>query len=253
MRAPLSWFLERSGLAWVPVRILTGYLKGARWTLWPYSSYWRREYEPDIQASLTRHPPSRGASAWDIGSHFGFYSLWFARAVGIMGEVAAFEPDPYSFRRLSRHIELNPRLPIHAFNTAAGDQNGSRQLIRNRGAGAPTSHFPYPREHPADADCVPVQVVRLDTFATRQNLRQPSIVKIDVEGHAAEVLRGAEAIIRTSRPRFLVSIHSPAECEGVRQALAPHEYQPYALGAGERLGWDDSVFRTVWYCPLVQP
>ena len=40
-----------------------------------------------------------------------------------------------------------------------------------------------------------VQTIKLDTFAQEQNLNRLDFLKIDVEGHEAEVLAGAETVI----------------------------------------------------------
>ncbi len=43
----------------------------------------------------------------DIGANIGYYSLHMAKAVGAMGKVFAFEPDPSNLERLDRNISLN--------------------------------------------------------------------------------------------------------------------------------------------------
>ena len=45
--------------------------------------------------------------AWDVGAHFGFYSLMMARQGGPHARVYALEPEPLSFARLQKHIYIN--------------------------------------------------------------------------------------------------------------------------------------------------
>lgn len=248
MKRTLSLLLERTSLGWLPVRIRHGYLRGARWTLWPHSAYWRGHYEPEVQAALTRHAPPLGSAAWDLGAHFGFYSLWLARAVGSGGGIAAVEPDPVSFARLSRHLRLNPWAPVRAFACAASDRIATVQLIQSEGAGATTSHLAYQGEKPVTAPTVEIPTLPLDTLAVRESLRPPVLVKIDVEGHAAAALRGAAGTLARHHPRLLISLHSPEECTGVHDQLAPLGYHPTDL-ADRPISWDETLFKTAWFHP----
>lgn len=245
----LTHLLNLSRLGLLPVRIRHGYLRGARWTLWPHSSYWRGHYEPDVQAALVRHTPPRGEAAWDLGAHFGFYSLWLARAVGPGGEIVSVEPDPVSQSRLRRHIRLNPWAPVRAYACAASDQAGKVHLIQSEGAGATTSHLPYQGEKPAATSTIEIETVRLDDLAVREKLRPPTLIKIDVEGHAAAALRGAAETLARHRPRLLISLHSPEECAGVRDQLAPLGYSPSSVD-DQPLSWEETLFHTTWFsCP----
>lgn len=54
MKHLLPLLLGQTGLDRLPVRIRHGYLRGARWTLWPHSAYLRGHHESDFQTALTR-------------------------------------------------------------------------------------------------------------------------------------------------------------------------------------------------------
>lgn len=246
MKPSLVSLLTRTRLGLLPVRIRHGNLRGARWTLWPHSAYWRGYYEPEVQAALGRHVPPPGAAAWDLGAHFGFYSLWLTRAVGPQGEIVAIEPDPVSHARLVRHVRLNRWANVRPFACAASDRAATVSLIQSGGAGATTSHLPYQHESTRGARTVEVVTCALDALAEREKLRPPTLVKIDVEGHAAAALRGAAATLQRHRPRLLISLHSPEECTGVRDQLFPLGYTPTDLH-DRTLGWDEALFQTVWF------
>jgi FkbM family methyltransferase len=228
----------------MPVRIRHGYLRGCRWTLWPHSAYWRGHYEPEVQAALARHAPAEGGCAWDLGAHFGFYTLWLGRAVGPAGQVCAFEPDWVSFKRLRRHVAMNHFDHVRVYHLAASDSGGERLLIQTGGAGATTSHLPYQGETAAGGPVVPVQTVALDELAARDRLAPPQFIKIDIEGHAAFALRGARNVVADHRPTMLVSMHSPDEVDGVRQVVQSCGYSAYALD-GTHLTWPETLFHTV--------
>ncbi|QYM80485.1 FkbM family methyltransferase [Horticoccus luteus] len=240
----LTSLLAHTPLQFWPVRIRHGFLRGNRWTLWPHSAYWRGDYEPEVQAALARNAPPLGGAAWDLGAHFGFYTLWLARAVGPAGQICAFEPDLVSFDRLRRHVTMNRLGHVQIFQCAVSDDTGNRLLIQSQGAGATTSHLPYQGETTAGQHTVAIQTVALDALAEKEAWRPPQFIKIDIEGHAASALRGAQRTLGRHHPVLLISLHSPQEVDGVRIELQPLGYQPYALD-GARLDWSETLFKTV--------
>ena len=118
----LSILLCLTPLQYFPVRVRHGLAKGARWTFLPYSHNWRQGGEQEIIAAVAMLDEIKDASCWDMGAHHGIHTLGLAMQVGQKGQVAAFEPDPVSFRRLARHIRMN-RLPnVRLFNFATSDR-----------------------------------------------------------------------------------------------------------------------------------
>ena len=45
-------FLLKSRLCYWPVRVRSGFAAGARWTLYPWSAYWRGGFEDELQDEL---------------------------------------------------------------------------------------------------------------------------------------------------------------------------------------------------------
>ncbi len=137
------------------VRVRRGPNAGARWTLLPWSGYWRGvAYEADVVGWIEKfiHP---GCIAVDVGAHFGFYTVMMARRVGPTGGVYAFEPEPGSFAKLACHIRLNG-LEDHCkvFPVALSDRAGESEMFAGGGACATTTHFRYSDE-PAFASIMP--------------------------------------------------------------------------------------------------
>lgn len=50
----------------------------------------------------------KGRTVYDVGAYKGYYSLFFARAVGSQGQVISFEPHPLNFQKLTKRIKRNP-------------------------------------------------------------------------------------------------------------------------------------------------
>jgi FkbM family methyltransferase len=78
-----------------------------------------------------------------------------------------------------------------------------------------------------------VKTVTLDEIATKTGL-VPDLVKVDVEGAEASVLRGATSVASRAATRFIVEMHSPPELSMRDNAQAV-------------LDWAASVDYAVWY------
>ena len=71
----------------------------------------------------------RGGVYFDIWSNVGFYALNFAKQTGRNGKVFAFEPEPETYQKLVRNIELNQFQPIiEAFNMVVSEKSGEKNF-----------------------------------------------------------------------------------------------------------------------------
>lgn len=221
-----------------------GLAKGARWTLYPYSSYWRGRTELDVEAAIRLHGSILGQSCWDLGAHYGIYTIGMALAVGEEGQVACFEPDPVSFSRCELHVKMNSISQVKLFAAAASDREGIANLILSQGAGESTSHFAYEDEQfQRNVTTVGVRTVVLDQLVESGQIRPADFIKVDVEGHGVRALKGARETIARNLPNIVMSFHSQCELDGTKQLLEPLGYCAYTCD-GESLGWEASIFRT---------
>lgn len=249
-QAVLARLLTRTPLGLWPIRVRKGILSGAKWTLYPWTSYWRGDYEPHLQAAILSLGGGtiKGWNCWDLGAHFGYYSVALARRVGPSGQVAAFEPNPQSFSRLQRHKRMNRLDWLKTYRSAVSDRNGSAELLTYGDLGTTTTHLPYDGENVTpQSGALAVPVVCLDDLVQRGELRKPNFVKIDVEGHGHKALRGMAQTLASARPTIIVGLHSPQEVAGVLELLEPLGYeregiQPYS-GTGDRDVGRDFLFQ----------
>ncbi|HEX3729569.1 MAG TPA: FkbM family methyltransferase [Opitutaceae bacterium] len=235
MSAALTGFvrrwLARSPIGRWPVRVRGGVAEGAKWTLFPWTSYWRGGHEPDLQACLLGLGDLRGWSCWDVGAHLGLYSVGLALRVGPSGQVAAFEPNSDSFARLEHHRRLNRLDWLKTYPCAASDRDGSGQLLTADSWDSTTTHLPYLGEDPAAAVGSRIVPVRsLDGLVAAGEIRLPQLVKIDAEGHGAAVLRGMAASLRAARPRVIMGFHDRSEVEAAAAILEPLGYGRVPIG-----------------------
>lgn len=188
-----------------PRRILGGPLAGCRWH--PGSgpvSIWLGLYERRMQSAFQRR--CQGL-VWDVGAHAGLYSLIAARR---SARVYAFEPLEENRSWLRRNLRVNGlehRVTILPF--ALGDRSGAGRFYAE----------PSGMEGQlSDEGGTTIEVRSPDAL----DLQPPDVLKIDVEGAEAAVLRGARAILRDHRPVIFLEEHG--ETTEPRTILMEHGY-----------------------------
>jgi FkbM family methyltransferase len=247
IKAAISRIIAATPLGSWPVRVRAGRAKGARWTLHPFSSYWRAgEDGIDILDAAKYLPFIQGAVFWDIGAHFGIHTVGMAMSVGLRGAVYGFEPDPIAWRKLQRHVRMNKLANVEIFELAASDVSGGATLYSPPGGISALSQFMISG---VPMTSFSVQTVRLDDMVAAGKLRLPNMIKIDVEGHGDAVLRGAVAAIKLARPIISLSTHTTQEIDGARAALEPLGYYP--TRDGKPIEWSAiASFTTLLPAPI---
>lgn len=125
----------------------------------------------------------------DVGANIGLYSCVLARNNAVP-RVVAFEPDRDNRAHMAMNVELNglaDRIELH--EVAVGAARGTAHLVPSAAANRGMSHLT--ERETAGGYGVPVvsldDTVRLDGATI--------VIKIDVEGHELEVLKGAAQLL----------------------------------------------------------
>lgn len=172
-----------------------------------------------------------GSVFFDIGAHFGIYSLYVAANVSSVRCIAV-EPNPTNYEVLSENIELNGlQESVHGVDVALGSNPGMGFLRSNTSMG---HHLV--REEGSDHSGTRVGVRTLDQIVELAEdlwpLRSDFWAKIDTEGREREVLAGARKSLSERRFSGFVweyrvgPLTSPWALE-VLEVLQGHGYQSY--------------------------
>lgn len=190
-----------------------------------------------------------GDTVYDVGAHFGYFSLLFAAIAGAGGRVFSFEPTPSTFALMAGNVAPDPR--IHAINAAAGATAG-RLSIADYGLrfSAWNTLADAGRLGTSGASVTPtpveVEVVTLDAFS-RQHAAVPQFIKIDAENFETEVLQGASGLLASARPTLLLESGSPRAAE-LGASLARAGYRAFSTQrAGELLELPDAAAGALHY------
>lgn len=244
LKSLVSALISQTPLQYVSVRVRKGLAQGSLWTLMPFSSNWRDGGEPDLEAAFRMLKKDGAINCWDLGAHFGIHTVGLALQIGVTGQVAAFEPDPIAFKRLSRHIAMNKLQNVKLLNVAVSDHSGQKDLIIAEGLGSTLSHFKY-EDEPITSHTLTVRVptVALDDLVADLTIKPPSLIKIDIQGHGAKAIAGGIKTITNHRPIIVFSSHSPWELHDTKVLLESLDY--HALNAqGERVSWESFMHET---------
>lgn len=128
----------------------------------------------------------------EVGAHQGYTTLCLSLTVSGAGLVHAFEPDAYSFRRLTENLKLNGITNVVTGRQAVGSVAG--QVSFHEGAVAVARN----RQHGKIVE----QVALESLFSTWP----VHMLKVDVEGYECQVLEGARNIL-AQRPKLMIEVH----------------------------------------------
>lgn len=148
-------------------------------------SLWERRF---VTSDLPNMSPCK--ILFDVGANVGAYSDSL-RSIFPEASIYLFEPNPHSFKKI-------PKEYPHAFNIGLSSKKGSSKIYFYQGDETTTSASVNEsvirgRERPyASTD---IELDTLDSFCATHNIDHIDFLKIDVEGHDIEVLRGAQKML----------------------------------------------------------
>jgi FkbM family methyltransferase len=221
----------------VPLEVHTGDVIG-------FSIYAGRVFDPCVTETLHRLI-APGELVVDVGANLGYLTSLAAVRAGDDGHVIGCEPHPQVFELLERNAALWRRrgvANVELQQVALSDHPGEGTLISG-----PTFHMgvaALESENGETGDGEPI-AVRLDSLDRLIGDRTVGVLKIDVEGHEAGVLRGARGLLSSGAIRDIVfEDHDPYPSEataiveqaGYRLISLDNDLFGLTLGAPEERG-----------------
>ena len=149
---------------------------------------------------------------FDIGANVGFFCTQLAQMVaGRAVEIYAFEPVNATFAKLVQSVErLGLNHCIHTVAAAVLDEPHPVWLHCPPRNSLYAQIAPQPSGAPGDDNLAHAAGITLDGFHKSAGVR-PMILKIDVEGYEAAVLRGAQGMLsRPDRPAVVFEYYPDA-------------------------------------------
>jgi FkbM family methyltransferase len=169
------------------------------------------EWEPELYAGF-KASLRPGMTVFDVGASFGLYTVAAARAVGRTGHVVAFEPAPRTAAALREHLAFNGVAGVvEVLEVAATDRSGQAVFWEQGTSYTASLQESVAREearrYRAPVSSRVVRAVALDDVWRARRVA-PDVVKVDVEGGEAAVLRGARDLLARRRGAVFLEIHA---------------------------------------------
>lgn len=164
-------------------------------------------YDPqelDVLLRLARP----GSAFVDIGANVGSVTVPLAAHVGREGVVYSFEPFRQVFQFLNANVATNGLENVHTFHTALSEEGVAPtvrvpvpSLVHGQNAGM---YGVFKQDSTEPNDPTPLTRDRLEDITVRTldsfDLPRADVIKIDVEGHAPNVLAGGLRTLQRHRP-----------------------------------------------------
>lgn len=177
----------------------------------------------------------------DVGANRGMTVISMLLFENLKNNIVAFEPNPLVFDKLTNNFLICNNSRISLYNCGLSDHNGQQTLyipfygkwmfdgLASLGHAEAKNWLNKERfwmfnKNKVKVESLVCELRRLDDFHLK-----PYFIKLDVQGHELQVLKGAENTIKQHRPILLIECVTHEICD----FLSPYGYLPFAYCKGE--------------------
>jgi FkbM family methyltransferase len=159
----------------------------------------------------------------DVGANTGIYSL-VAKTIKPTSLVYGFEPVKRVFEKYKKNCQLN-NYDIHCSEIALSDYDGEGVIYDT------TSEHTYSvavnKNIALDGISTietKIEVRRLSSFIIENQIKKIDLIKIDVETHEVEVLKGMDKYLQAFQPTLLIEILNDEIGEKIQELIKDIDY-----------------------------
>jgi len=156
------------------------------------------KWEPEMSHKLAQYI-TPGDTFVDIGANIGYHTLFSASLLKNTGKVIAFEPIKRLAQQIEESVAANQFDNVEVYQNGLGDKAAELDLyVRDENMGG-SSLSKYENLNLVSASSVEtISIKTLDSLLPAET--RINVMKIDVEGHEFEALKGAENLLREQKP-----------------------------------------------------
>lgn len=159
----------------------------------------------------------------EAGSNIGSHTLFLARNICPKGKIFAFEPRRIVFQILCANMVLNGVTNVHAYQLGIGEKDdileeAALPIEREVNFGALSAGM-------VKGEGEVLHLIPLDSML--DTLPAISLIKADVEGFEANLLRGARKLIARDRPVLYLENDRPDKSEELLSLVSTFGYRMY--------------------------
>lgn len=206
-----------------------------------------RRSEPELE--ILKKIVRPGDAAFDIGAHFGLYTIHLSVLVGDEGRVYAFEPNAQTLPALRATIRELPNAKL--YELALSSEGKKESLAVPAGDATMASLKDWTEGRHGKIEFFECETAALDEIIERDRLPPPDFIKCDIEGGEHDCFRGAEKTL--NRPRAPIILfeanrnsargygHSISRAFDFLASLEKAEYSFFLVNASAQLEKINSI------------
>lgn len=136
---------------------------------------------------------------FDVGANKGQFAKLTDEVFSGSGKIYSFEPGEFTYSELLRNTSYIKN--IETYNFGFGSRSAEMYLnYDNKGSGLASVYERNLDHMGIDFDKKEkIEIKKIDDFCEKNNIKNIDLLKIDVEGHEIEVLKGAEKMIAENK------------------------------------------------------
>lgn len=190
-------------------------------------------FEPELTKIFIRMV-NEGDTVFDIGTHFGYYSLLASRLVGPNGHVHSFEPTRHTHRVVAMNVDLESNVTLN--NLAVWSDC---KVLQFKDYGVTMSAFNSLYEaklRETSSEVINFEEYEVMATSVDQYIHQtgtrPNFIKIDAENAEYDIILGMKETLSKVRPAITLEVGDvntgkhKSSAEAVR-LLIGHGYEVY--------------------------
>lgn len=157
-----------------------------------------------VRQILEQRYPDTPLVLFDVGANVGgFLGKLYPAFIDCPHRIFSFEPSPATFAKLSATaVDMQD---VFLYNIGCGATDGAFDLFTDRPGSAIASLYQRRIDHYATAltQRETVTLRALDSFCAEHKIERIHYLKMDVEGHEMECLKGAKTLLADGRIDFI--------------------------------------------------
>lgn len=178
---------------------------------------------------------------YDIGAHYGWFSMAWLSLGGF--HIEAFEPSKDNCNIINETLKSNlhsDMVRLHSIALGEKSEKGILELYPDDSS----RNFISKEKAGVKANIENIDVKSIDDIYDDLNLKNPDLIKIDVEGFEKEVLTGAKNLLIKEKPKLIIEIHDVLNGLFAADFLSNLDYKMEILGYK---GKNQNLPLVLWY------
>ncbi len=165
----------------------------------------------------------KGMTFFDVGSHFGYFSLLASALVGETGKVHAFDPTPSTYAMLRKNTSGVAN--ITTSNVAASSTDGEMTFNDFGLAHSAFNSLGAAKMNVGGlrAEVIRVKAITMDGYCRDRNV-WPDVMKVDAEGAELDILKGMPELLERRKTTITLEMGDVGETAGSGQSRRVYDF-----------------------------